>query len=180
MTTGTGPGPVYTIGHSTRTFAEVIGMLRNFGVDTLVDVRSFPSSRKYPQWNLPRIEEAMPPDMDYLWLRDLGGRRHTPAGTPSPNDGWQVKAFRDYADYMSTDSLKRCLRELLEVAEKSTPAIMCAEAVPWRCHRRLIADALLVKGIPVYNIMSASSIKPASLTPFAQYAHGELTYPKEN
>ena len=152
-------------------------MLRANDVHTLVDVRSYPSSRKYPQWNLPEIEAALPPDMGYIWLKALGGRRHTPAGTPSPNGGWRVKAFRDYADYMATASFKEGLDELMEIAGHDRAAIMCAEAVPWRCHRRLITDALLTRGIQVRHIMSATSTKPASITPFAQLRGGELTYP---
>lgn len=169
--------PVFTIGHSTRSFTEVIDMLRAEGVRTLVDVRSFPSSRKFPQWNLANIEIALPKDMRYLWIKKLGGRRHTPAGTPTVNGGWQVKAFRDYADYMATSPFNEGLHELLEVAATSNTAIMCSEAVPWRCHRRLITDALLARGVPVYNIISPTSTKAAALTPFAKVAGDTLTYP---
>ncbi|MFF9623050.1 DUF488 family protein [Streptomyces griseosporeus] len=168
---------VYTIGHSTRSFDAVLGMLRRNGVTCLVDVRSFPSSRKHPQWNQAAVVDALPPDIGYRWIRELGGRRHTPAGVPSPNGAWQVKAFRDYADYMSTDAFAQGLGELLELAGHERPAIMCSEAVPWRCHRRLITDALIVSGAEVVHIMSDTSAKPAALSPHARVRGGSLSYP---
>lgn len=152
-------------------------MLHGNGVTQLVDVRSFPSSRKFPQWNQDAIVEALPSDIGYTWVRDLGGRRHTPAGTPTPNGAWRVKAFRDYADYMATDGFRAGLAELLQIAGKSVPAIMCSEAVPWRCHRRLITDALIVAGVEVFDIMSISSTRPASMDDFAQVLDGTITYP---
>ena len=152
-------------------------MLRANGVTDLVDVRSFPSSRKYPQWNQDAIEDALPADIGYRWIRDLGGRRHTPAGVTSPNGVWRVKAFRDYADYMATDQFRSGLAELLPVANESVPAIMCSEAVPWRCHRRLITDALIVAGVEVFDIMSVSSTRRASLNEFALVQDGRITYP---
>ena len=171
-------GPrVFTVGHSTRGFEEMIAMLRSNGVTHLVDVRSFPSSRKYPQWNQSAIQDAMPPDIAYRWLRDLGGRRHTPAGSISTNDAWRVKAFRDYADYMATAKFSSGLAELVAIANQSVPAIMCSEAVPWRCHRRLITDALIIAGVEVFDIMSISSTRQASMNAFARVKNGEITYP---
>ena len=169
---------VFTIGHSTREFDEVVAMLRENGVNELVDVRSLPGSRKFPQWNREALEESMPADIGYQWIKDLGGRRYTPVDVVSPNDGWRVKAFRDYADYMATDTFRAGLHELLEVAGDRVPAIMCSEAVPWRCHRRLITDAMLVAGVDVLNIMSATSTRPAELTEFAHVRGGKITYPK--
>ncbi|OIH82329.1 DNA repair protein [Arthrobacter sp. UCD-GKA] len=168
---------VMTIGHSTREFDEVVRMLRSNGVTELVDVRSFPNSRKFPQWNQATIEGALPAGIGYRWIRDLGGRRHTPAGTETPNDGWKVKAFRDYADYMSTEAFAAGLAELLAVASCSVPAIMCSEAVPWRCHRRLVTDALIVAGVEVLDIMSPGTTRRAKLTSFAQVQDGKITYP---
>lgn len=170
---------IYTIGHSTREFDELLACLRHNSVQTLVDVRSFPSSRKYPQWNQDAIVAALPADLQYRWIRDLGGRRHTPAGVASPNRGWRVKAFSDYADYMQTPAFAVGLAELTAIAQQRTPAIMCSEALPWRCHRRLITDALLVRGYQVQHIMSVRSTKPASLTPFAAVDGTELTYPSD-
>jgi alkylated DNA nucleotide flippase Atl1 len=127
---------ICTVGHSTRDFGEMLEMLHNHGITCLADVRSFPSSRKFPQWNQPAIIGALPPDIGYRWIPKLGGRRHTPKSAPSANGAWQVKAFRDYADYMASDEFAEGLSELLELAEHERPAIMCSEAVPWRCHRR--------------------------------------------
>lgn len=168
---------VFTIGHSTREFGEVLEMLRANGVRELVDVRSFPSSRKFPQWNQDAIAAALPNDMGYRWIRGLGGRRHTPAGESTPNDGWRVKAFRDYADHMRTEEFREGLDELVSLAQTSVPAIMCSEAVPWRCHRRLVTDALIVAGMDVFNIMSATSTKQATLTPFAHVEGVRVAYP---
>lgn len=168
---------MFTIGHSTRSLAELVSMLRANRVTDLVDVRSYPSSRVHPQWNQLELEESLPPDIRYHWIRDLGGRRHTPAGTSTLNGGWQVKAFRDYADYMASDSFKRGLRELRSITDGGRPAIMCSEAVPWRCHRRLIADAQLARGVDVEHIMSPTITKAAELTPFAQVVGDQITYP---
>ncbi len=153
-------------------------MLRENGVTELVDVRSFPSSRTFPQWNQDAIERTLPADIGYRWIRELGGRRHTPAGVASPNGGWRVAAFRSYADYMATEGFRSGLTELLRVANESVPAIMCSEAVPWRCHRRLITDALIVHGVEVFDIMSASSTPRAIMTEFARVENGEITYPE--
>jgi len=177
MTKVPAPKRVFTIGHSTRGFDEVVAMLQANEVTDLVDVRSFPSSRKFPQWNQDAIADALPADITYRWARDLGGRRHTPAGVPSPNGAWRVKAFRDYADYMLTDEFHSGLAELLQVANDSALAIMCSEAVPWRCHRRLITDALIVAGVEVFDIMSASSTRRATMDEFAVVSDGKITYP---
>jgi uncharacterized protein (DUF488 family) len=168
---------ISTVGHSTRNFDEVLTMLRDNGITYLVDVRSFPSSRKFPQWNHPAIIDALPPDIGYRWIRELGGRRHTAKGVPSPNDAWQVKAFRDYADYMDSDGFKAGLNQLLSLAREGRPVIMCSEAVPWRCHRRLITDALIVAGVEVSHIISMTTVKPALLNEHARVQDGHLTYP---
>jgi uncharacterized protein (DUF488 family) len=169
---------VFTIGHSTRGFDAVLAMLRMNRVTALVDVRSFPSSRKYPQWNQAALEDALPADIEYRWLPRLGGRRHTAAGATSPNGGWKVKAFRDYADYLATEDFASGLDELLLIADESVPAIMCSESVPWRCHRRLITDALIVAGLEVFDIMSVSSTRRAEMTSFASVHDGKITYPE--
>lgn len=169
---------VFTIGHSTRTFHEVLSMLRANQVTALVDVRSYPSSRSFPQWNQKAIEDSLPSGISYHWIRKLGGRRYTPTSVASVNDGWRVKAFRDYADHMATSEFSAGLNELLRIAEHAIPAIMCSEAVPWRCHRRLITDALLVRGIAVHDIMSEHLARPATLTPFAQVDGQTINYPE--
>lgn len=168
---------VYTIGHSTRSFDEVLRMLRENGVTALADIRHFPSSRRLPQWNQEAIVAALPSGIEYRWLPRLGGRRHTPAGVTSPNDYWQVAAFRAYADYMATHEFAEGLAELIELAEARRPAIMCSEAVPWRCHRRLVTDALLTAGVEVFDILSPTSVRPAVLNPQARVLDGHLVYP---
>ncbi|MDR2987223.1 MAG: DUF488 domain-containing protein [Nocardiopsaceae bacterium] len=168
---------IFTVGHSSRAFDEMLEMLRNSQVTQLVDVRRFPSSRHFPQWNQPAIINALPADIGYRWISQLGGRRHTPKGVPSVNGAWRVKAFRDYADYMDGDEFKEGLNELLELAEHSRPAIMCSEAVPWRCHRRLITDALIVSGIEVSDILSPTNVRPAALNKNAHVEDGHITYP---
>jgi uncharacterized protein (DUF488 family) len=170
---------ICTVGHSSRDFDEMLAMLENNEITHLVDVRSFPSSRKFPQWNQPAIIEALPADIEYRWIPKLGGRRHTPKGVPSVNGAWRVKAFRDYADYMDSDEFREGLNELLELAEHGRPAIMCSEAVPWRCHRGLITDALIVAGVEVADIMSTTSVKPAALHKHAHVQDGHLTYPSQ-
>ncbi|MBU8814551.1 DUF488 domain-containing protein [Mycolicibacterium goodii] len=169
---------VLTVGHSTREFGELVEILRAYDVTELVDVRSFPASRKFPQWNKAAIIDNLPSDIGYRWLPKLGGRRHTPTGTPSVNTAWRVKAFRDYADYMQTPEFAKGLGELIELSRQHRPVIMCSEAVPWRCHRRLITDALIVAGVEVTHIMSATDSRPATLNDNARIADGTLTYPQ--
>jgi uncharacterized protein (DUF488 family) len=170
---------ICTVGHSSRDFEEMLAMLQDNEITHLVDVRSFPSSRKFPQWNQPAIIDELPPDIEYRWIPKLGGRRHTPKGVPSVNGAWRVRAFRDYADYMESDEFKEGLNELLELAEQGRPTIMCSEAVPWRCHRGLITDALIVAGAEVADIMSTTSVKPAALHEHAHVEDGHLTYPPQ-
>lgn len=154
-------------------------MLRAHRITALVDVRSFPRSRKNPQWNQEAIIDALPPDIAYRWVRELGGRRHSPAGTRSVNDAWEVKAFRAYADYMDSDPFRQALDELVAFTQEERVVIMCSEAVPWRCHRRLITDALLVAGVEVVHIMSTTATKPGALTPFAHVQNARITYPQQ-
>ncbi|WPR52415.1 DUF488 domain-containing protein [Streptomyces sp. S399] len=171
------PYRVHTLGHSTREFDEVVRMLRAHDVTCLVDVRAFPASRKHPQWSREAVAEELPPDIGYRWIPQLGGRRYTPKGEPSENGAWRVKAFRDYADHMAGAEFAEGMRELLGLAERERVAIMCSEAVPWRCHRRLIADALLVAGAEVEHLLSETSVRPAALNENARVHDGRLTYP---
>lgn len=171
---------VYTIGHSSREWDELMQILDKHAITVLVDVRSYPSSRTFPQWNQQAIIEHLPSTIEYRWLRALGGRRHTPADVDSPHTGWRVKSFRDYADHMATEEFRAGLDELKELATTHRPVIMCSEAVPWRCHRRLITDALLVRGVEVFHIMSRTSTKAAETTAFARVRGEEITYPGED
>jgi uncharacterized protein (DUF488 family) len=167
---------IYTVGHSTRTLEELVAMLKAHGVRAVADVRLIPRSRRYPHFNDNALAASLPPlGLRYLPFKSLGGRRR-PA-PDSPNVGWRNESFRGYADYMRTDTFRRALDELTAVATGTPVAIMCAEAVPWRCHRSLIADALLVRGWGVLDVMSESKATPHKLTPFARVDGLQITYP---
>ncbi|MCA9880646.1 MAG: DUF488 domain-containing protein [Thermomicrobiales bacterium] len=168
---------VYTIGHSTRTQAEFIALLRHYRVATLVDVRKMPRSRHNPQFNAEDLAMALPAaGIAYVHLPLLGGLRRG-LGPESPNTGWRNASFRAYADYMQTADFSHGLEELHAIARHGPVALMCAEAVPWRCHRSLIADALTIRGVEVREIQSLTRTETHKLTPFAQVHGLELTYP---
>ena len=169
---------VFTIGHSTRELRQFIELLTAHGVTSLIDVRTVPRSRHNPQFNretLPGALEAA--GISYAHMAGLGGFRRSNA--ESPNKAWRNASFRGYADYMQTDEFAENLEVLIERAASQRVALMCAEAVPWRCHRSLIADALLVRGIRVEEISSSTSTQPQSLTSFARVNGTEITYPPE-
>jgi uncharacterized protein (DUF488 family) len=169
---------LYTVGHSTRTLDELVVLLRAHGVGAVADVRLIPKSRRYPHFNAESLALSLPErGLTYLPFRSLGGRRRPLKD--SPNMGWRNESFRGYADYLATDAFKTALAELLAVAADVPTAIMCAEAVPWRCHRSLIADAALVRGWKVLDIMSQTSATPHKLTKFARVEGQTLTYPGE-
>ena len=147
------PPPLFTAGHSTRPIEELIGLLAEHRVELLVDVRRFPGSRRHPQFSRDALAGSLGASrIDYLHEPDLGGRREP--RPDSPNTAWRVAAFRGYADYMEAPQFAAALDRLLRRAAESRTAIMCAEAVPWRCHRRLIADAATVRGIEVLHILA--------------------------
>ena len=167
---------VYTIGHSTHSLDEFVGMLRAHSIRKLIDVRTVPGSRHNPQFGEVALRESMPAhDIHYEWMKQLGGLRHTTKA--SINMGWRNASFRGYADYMQTPEFDTAVEELVAKAKTSIVAIMCAEAVPWRCHRSLIGDALLVRGIDVVDIMSATSVRAHTLTAFAHLEGNRVTYP---
>lgn len=167
---------VYTIGHSTHPLDEFVAMLDARGIRELVDVRTIPGSRHNPQYGEKELRTTMPDrGIRYLWMKQLGGLRHTTKA--SINTGWRNASFRGYADYMQTAEFATAMVELLAVAGKRTVAIMCAEAVPWRCHRSLIGDALLARGVTVLDIMSKTTVKPHNLTSFAQVDGTRVWYP---
>jgi uncharacterized protein (DUF488 family) len=171
---------VYTIGHSTRTLTDFVALLRQVDVMLLVDVRSTPRSRTTPQFN----GDTLPGALDevgivYRHLPALGGRRHHRQGAPpSLNTYWRVAAFRNYADYAETEEFQAGLCVLRDLAREDRCAIMCAEAVWWRCHRRIIADYLLAGDVRVEHIMGLGKVVAATLTPAALVtAEGTLRYP---
>ncbi len=171
---------VFTIGHSTRTIAEFVALLRQAGVDMVIDVRSFPRSRTNPQFNTQTLRGSLAEaGMSYRHLSALGGRRQrSKAAAPSPNLLWRNPSFRNYADYAATDAFRAGLAELRALIAVHRCALMCSEAVWWRCHRRIIADYLLAEGISVAHIMGQGQVVPAMLTPGAQvFEGGTLRYP---
>ena len=168
---------VYTIGHSTRTQAELIALLQHYGVATLVDVRTIPRSRHNPQFNSDELSTALPAvGITYVHLPRLGGLRRGNSAA-SPNDGWRNASFRAYADYMQTTDFAQGLEELHALTGTGPVALMCAEAVPWRCHRSLIADALTIRGVDVREIQSLTRTEIHKLTSFARVDGLRLTYP---
>jgi uncharacterized protein (DUF488 family) len=168
-----------TIGHSTRTWKDFLALLRVHGVKRVIDVRSVPRSRHNPQFNREILSKKLwAARIGYVHLRKLGGLRH--ARRDSPNMGWQNTSFRGFADYMQTSEFEAGLGRLMKLAGQKRSAIMCAEAVPWRCHRSLIADALTVRGIQVDDIMSMKRSQIHSLTPFARVQSQCVTYPLGN
>lgn len=169
---------IFTVGHSTRPIEEFITLLQAYGIESLADIRTVPRSRYNPQFNSDTLGEALRArEIHYVPLPALGGLRH--ARKDSPNGGWRNASFRGYADYMQTQEFARGLEELVALSRKKRTAIMCAEAVPWRCHRSLVADALSVRGIPVIEILSATSSCDHKMTPFAHIEGKSITYPPE-
>ena len=169
---------VLTIGHSTRTLEEFIGLLQKHAVSRVVDVRTVPRSRHNPQFNKASLPGSLKKaGLSYVHLPGLGGLRD--ARRDSLNLGWHNASFRGYADYMQTPKFEKNLEELVQWAKQDRIALMCAEAVPWRCHRSLIADALLVRGIRTEDIMSPTRRQVHTLTPFAKVRGSTITYPIE-
>lgn len=170
---------VFTIGHSTRALEQFIGLLEARAVSRVVDVRTVPRSRHNPQFNKDSLADSLgKAGLRYVHMPGLGGLRH--ARRDSINVGWRNASFRGYADYMQTPEFEQNLKELIQLAKKERIAIMCAEAVPWRCHRSLIGDALTVRGIRIEDIMSLTHRRVHTLTPFAKVQGATVTYPAEN
>lgn len=171
------PRRVLTIGHSTRSIEDFRELLRKYGATCIVDVRTIPRSRRNPQFNTEALPHSLAAaNIGYVHLPSLGGlRRPRP---DSLNTGWRNASFRGFADYMQTEEFTQGVEQLLELAKAGKPALMCAEAVPWRCHRSLIADALLARGVLAEHIISRTSCKPHTLTPFAVVDGTRVTYPR--
>jgi uncharacterized protein (DUF488 family) len=170
------PCKVLTIGHSTRPIDEFIKLLSAHGVTQLVDVRTVPRSRHNPQFNADALPASLASaGIGYVHASGLGGFR--PTSADSPNGGWRNLSFRGYADYMQSTDFADNLSSLIELARRDRVALMCAEAVPWRCHRSLIADALLVHGVASCEIVSAKRLQAHRLTPFAEVRGVSISYP---
>lgn len=167
---------VWTIGHGTRPADELVRLLTAHGIRLLADVRTVPRSRRNPQFNRETLPATLAAaDIRYVHLPGLGGLRRPRAD--SGNTAWRNASFRGYADYMGTPEFATALDALVELAGAAPTAIMCAETVPWRCHRSLIADALLARGVEVRHIVAGGAADPHRMTPFARLEHGRLTYP---
>jgi uncharacterized protein (DUF488 family) len=166
---------IWTIGHSTRSIEDFIEMLQAFKIELLVDIRSFPGSRRFPQFNKENLADSLLTNkIEYVHILRLGGRR-TPK-KDSKNTGWKHESFRGYADYMETEYFKKGIEELIEIAEKRKTAIMCSEAVWWKCHRSLISDHLKHKGWMVMHIMDKTKAEEHPYTQAAKIINGELDY----
>lgn len=168
---------ILTIGHSNQPLEKFIACLKTNGVVLVVDVRTIPRSRHNPQFNQETLPQALQSvDIGYTHMKGLGGLRHPKKD--SVNQGWHNASFRGFADYMLTPDFEENLQTLLSLAGQYNPlAIMCAEALPWRCHRSLIADALVSCGIPVEHIMNPTHRQPHTLTPWGRVKGNRLSYP---
>jgi uncharacterized protein (DUF488 family) len=167
---------IFTVGHSTHPLDEFVSLLERHRVACLVDVRLIPRSRRFPHFNSERLAADLPKrGIRYVHIAALGGRRKPTAG--SVNTGWRVDAFRGYADYLQTDEFQAAFEELTALARAERTAIMCAEGLWWRCHRRLISDVLVARGWKVLHIAPNGSLTEHELTSFAEVHDGRVTYP---
>ena len=171
-------GAIFTIGHSRLPIDRFLDLLRTYGIERLVDIRTVPRSRHNPQFNADALAGALARSrIDYMPMPSLGGLRH--ARKDSPNTGWRNESFRGYADYMQTPAFADALQTLIAAGRETRVAIMCAEALPWRCHRSLVADALKIRGVPAIDILSNGDHRAHELTPFARVEGTRLTYPPQ-
>lgn len=167
---------ILTVGHSNRTLDDLIQLLSAHGVQRLIDIRTIPGSRRHPHFAKDRLAESLAAQgIDYRHMVDLGGFRRPVEG--SPNTGWKNAHFQGYADHMATAAFQKALEDLIALGEDETTAMMCAEANWWQCHRRLVADALVARGIEVGHIMSTTRLEPHETTPFARVDERGVTYP---
>ena len=166
---------ILTVGHSNRSLADFLAILEAHRIDRILDVRRFPVSRKWPHFNAENLARSLPDaGIAYVGLSELGGRRR--ARPDSPHVRWRMEAFRGYADFMDTSEFEAGLARVLEHARTGRAALMCAEAVPWRCHRSLIADTLIARGEEVVDALSATSSRPHALPEFARVEKGRVVY----
>jgi uncharacterized protein (DUF488 family) len=170
------PPIIFTVGHSTRSAEDLAALLKAHGVEAVADVRLIPKSRRYPHFNAEQLARWLPEaGIEYVPFKQLGGRRRPVKD--SPNTAWRNESFRGYADFMQTETFARALEELTALAARRPTATMCAEAVPWRCHRSLVSDALLVRGWRVLDITSPTKAAAHDMTPFAKVDGLRITYP---
>ncbi len=170
---------LFSIGHSNEPLDRFLGVLAQHRIEALVDIRRFPGSRKYPHWNQQNLAASLQEaGIEYHWIEALGGRRHSKKGaSASPNLGLRNESFRSYADYMLTEEFHQAAGKLLEIAAHKRTSMMCAEAVYWRCHRRLVSDFLLASNIIVRHIFPDGAVRPHALTEGGKVEQGQVTYP---
>ncbi len=173
---------LFSIGHSNQPLDRLLGLLAQHRIEALVDIRRFPGSREYPHWSQENLAAALrEAGIEYHWIEALGGRRRPrEAGRASPNLGLRNEGFRNYADYMLTEEFRHAAERLLEIAARQRTAMMCAEAVYWRCHRRLVSDFLLANNITVQHIFPSGQVRPHKLTEGARIGQGRVTYPEDS
>lgn len=170
------PKRIFTIGHSTHPIEDFLALLSRHEIVTLADVRSYPSSRRWPHFNQDELKRAVErAGIEYRWFKSLGGRRHS-KGAESPHTAWQIPAFRSYADYADSDDFRAGLAELIALAERKRIAYMCSEGLWWRCHRRIISDHLIVRGWTVMHIMPTGKLTEHALPDFARVENDRLIY----
>ena len=171
-------GTIFTLGHSTLPIERFVAVLQAYAIARLADIRTIPRSRHNPQFSDTALAKSLKAlHLDFVHMRALGGLRH--ARRDSPNTGWRNESFRGFADYMQTEEFENALAALIRMGREKRVAIMCAEAVPWRCHRSLVADALSVRGVPVIEILSEATYRMHTLTPFLRVEGLRITYPPE-
>jgi uncharacterized protein (DUF488 family) len=169
---------LFTIGHSNRSFEDFLSLLREFKVCEIVDIRRYPSSRKFPYFNREVLCKLLAAEnIEYMWLEALGGRRHTGKNHKSLNSGLKSPGLRNYADYMATDEFRTAVQKLLSTAATTRTAVMCAEKLYWRCHRRLLGDYLVARGAEVVHIAGPGKLLGHKLTPCAVATGDGVTYP---
>ncbi len=175
---------IFTTGHSNRRAEEFISLLEAFKIELLLDIRAFPVSRRNPQFNRENLEKSLAgAGIQYLWMgKELGGFRKKPdgLGESSPNKAWKRQGFRRYADYMMSDTFKKAIERLVELASEKRAALMCAEKHYWKCHRQLVSDYLYSQGHEVWHIIDKDSVTKHQLSPLAEIKNGILTYPEKN
>jgi uncharacterized protein (DUF488 family) len=172
------PPQLFSIGHSTHPLDRFLALLAEHGIEVLADIRRFPGSRKFPHFNSDNLAATLPKaGIEYHWFEALGGRRSKTKNDTSKNLGLRNESFRNYADYMFTDEYREGVKQLLAIASTKPSALMCSESVFWRCHRRLVSDFLLIKGIIVQHIMPTGKLRPHTLTEGARVVNGDLSYP---
>ncbi|UCC99689.1 MAG: DUF488 domain-containing protein [Phycisphaerales bacterium] len=169
---------LFTIGHSNLSFEQFVSLLKEFEIHLVADIRRYPSSRKFPHFNRPNLcEKLEAANIDYLWLEALGGRRHAPKKDGSLNAGLRSPGFRSYADYMPTEDFQNGVYELLSEAARSRTAVMCAEKLYWKCHRRLLSDYLTARSIQVVHILDSGKSSIHTLAPDAVTTESGVIYP---